>query len=247
MSKYELEKCPDKDLWDDFVKSSPQGSIFSTTKFIDCLKIDYSTYLLKKGKELMGGVCVLEDESGEPIRAPFVFTPYQGILCRDRTGFPVHTQVEEEFKIIETIINELIRVYGRVSLAHSPFLKDIRPFLWHNYHHPEKGLFDCSVWYTPILDLSFSGIDDYVASIRTCRRQEFRKKINYHTYETKETRILNELHRQTFDRQGIERAEVEEELLLSISDSAVKNNFGRISICEVEPRFIFLERIISNE
>lgn len=234
MSKYELQKCTGKDLWNGFVESSPQGSIFSTTKFTDCLEVNYSNYLLKKGEELIGGVSVLEDESGEPLKAPFTLTAYQGILCRNLSAFPVHKQREEEFKIIETIINDLIRIYGKVSLVHSPFLKDVRPLLWHNYHHPEKGMFEYSVWYTPILDLSFSSIDDYLASIRTCRRQEFRKKINCHTYETKETKILNELHRQTFERQGIERTDVEEKLLLSISNSAVENNFGRISVCEVD-------------
>lgn len=234
MSKYELQKCTDKDLWDDFVESSPQGSIFATTKFIDCLEVNYANYLLHKGKEIIGGVSVLEDKNGEPRKAPFDFTAYQSILCRHVSGAPVHTQIEEEFKITEIIINELIRIYGKVSLVHSPFLKDIRPFLWHNYHHPEKGMFDYSVWYTPILDLTFSGIDEYLASIRTCRRQEFRKKINCHTYETTETRILNELHRRTFERQGIERAEVEGKLLLSISNRAVENNFGRISVCEVD-------------
>jgi hypothetical protein len=55
-------------------------------------------------------------------------------------------------------------------------LADLRPFQWHNYHEPDKGQFKIDLRYTGILDLKkYSNFDEYLVSVRSVRRQEYKK------------------------------------------------------------------------
>lgn len=235
MAGYTFDKCSDFALWDNFVESSPQGTIFSKSRFVECLGEKSSNYLVFKGQEIVGGVTVLEDDAGEPLSAPYPLTPYQGILFKsfDKQN---HKKISEEFKITEFIIAKLMEAYGRISLSHSPYLRDIRAFQWFNYHARDRGLFNISVHYTALLDLNFNTLDEYLMRIRTARRQEYNKKAEYKIYETEDWEVLDQLHELTFNRQDQKRSEIEVRLARSIAQNAVKNKFGRISICEINEK-----------
>jgi len=234
MAKYKMEECVDVKSWDHFVENSPQGTIFCKTAFINALGIDYKIYLIKKGQEIVAGTIVLLNENKQLLKAPYPFTPYQGILFKDYSNVSAHKKITEEFKITEFIINEIIFIHNKFSMVHSPFLTDTRPFLWYNYHSSEKGIFNIGIWYTPILNLSYTKLEDYIYSIRTARRQELRKKINFEIIENNNIELLDKLHKKTFKRQNIKRSREEVKLVSSISRSALENNFGRLTFLNID-------------
>ena len=49
MAKYIIEEIMNLELWDDFVDKSPQGSIFSKSKIIECFELRCTYFLVKRG------------------------------------------------------------------------------------------------------------------------------------------------------------------------------------------------------
>ncbi len=106
----------------------------------------------------------------------------------------------------------------------------MRPFQWHYYHEPEKGLFKIDLRYTGILDLNkFKTFDDYIASIRTVRRQEFKKASQWIKLEASSNEmILDELHARTLGRQNIDRNDEHSFLVRSISRHSFDGKYGKM-------------------
>jgi hypothetical protein len=221
-------------LWDKFVEASPQGTIFSKSCYLDCLGERYSLYFAKKGEHLAGGVVVLEDEKGAPLKAPYPFTPYQGVLCRPLDRDVIYDKNEEEYDICEFLIDRLIESYGAVSLMHSPWLNDVRPFLWKNYHTPELGKFDVSVWYSAVVDLDFSTEEEYLMKIRKARRREYAKKDLCVIEESADVELLCRLQEKTLERQNVKMAESVKRIALSIARGAITKGFGRVTVCKID-------------
>ena len=234
MANYTFNKCEDKELWDNFVEASPQGTIFSKTAYLDCLNEKYSINLVKKGDHLAGGTVILEDEHQKPLAAPYPFTPYQGVLCRSLDRDVVYDKNEEEYDVSEVIINHLIEIYGSVSLMHSPWLNDVRPFLWKNYHTPEQGKFDVSVWYSAIVDFKNLSFDEYLMKTRKSRRREYAKRDKCVIEESDNVELLCELQAKTLARQNVQMAESVKQLAIYISKGALAKQFGRVTVCKID-------------
>ena len=165
MSKYRIENCNDNALWDYFIENSPQGTIFNKSNFIKSTGYNSSYYFVNKGDETLAAFTIFEDsEHNMVISIPF--NPYHGIMFKDFSNIHFHKRITNEYEITVFIINYIIDTYGHLSMSHSPFYRDLRPFLWYNYHTPEKGMFKVNLRYTPILTLSNIKLEEYLLSIR---------------------------------------------------------------------------------
>lgn len=225
------------EVWDDFVEHSPQGSVFSSTHFVNALGVPFQMLTVYEKQKIVAGTVLLLDENGKTLCAPYPFTPYQGFLLADNSGKPTHRRSAEELLIGTWFIEQLVEKFGRLSLVHSWRLQDIRPFQWYNYHTPEMGKFEILINYTGILRLKqFESFDIYLNSIRSSRRQEMRlaikKKLTVQMSEDIE--ILDKLHKKVFDRQGLVRTERQSDLLKSIAKISLKEGFGRLKVCYMD-------------
>ena len=241
MAKYRIEKCSDYNQWDDFVNKSPQGTIFSDRRLISAVSDKCDYYFVKKGEEVVGAINIMLDKNGEPL-FDIPFMQYSNaILFKDNFNLLNHKRISEEFKITEVILNELVPIYKKLQIINAPFFHDMRPFQWYNYHTPEYGIFDIHLWYTPILSLQESE-GNINLNLRTLRKREINKKENYHIDDTNNVEILNKLHKLTFERQNIERSNIEERMLINITNKALDNGFGRLSVCSIngEPSSAYL-------
>jgi hypothetical protein len=63
----ELNKCKDNKIWDDFVLSSLQGSVFCKTDFLNSLDVDYELWFVEKKSVPKAAVIILKDSNGRPI------------------------------------------------------------------------------------------------------------------------------------------------------------------------------------
>jgi hypothetical protein len=220
-----------KKKWDEFVDLSPQGSIFCKTVFLDALGIDYDTVFIEENNRLMMGVLLLK-ENDKPIKAPYLFTMYQGLLFNKSIyNMPEHRRIKKVLDITQQLLNELKIYYNSISLCLHYNYDDLRSIQWFNYHSPENGQFSITLRYTGIIDLSsWNSFEQYLMGIRTVRRQEYNKfKLKkFYLESSNDIETLDQLHSKTFARQGIERNEEEGRLLRSITGSALANGYGQL-------------------
>ena len=222
----------DKQVWDVFVSTSPQRSIFVYSKFLDSLQVNYDLVTSYEKGQIVAGAVLIYSGAGEPIEEIFPFTQYQGLLLFDQTNQAAHSQITREFKIVERFIEKLSEQYRNYCFCQSWRLNDLRPYQWHNYHEPAKGQFRLDLRYTGVLDLKkFDHFDAYLASVRACRRQEFKKASQMLKLEfSRDESILDNLHAKTFDRQHIERDDRESALVTSICKQAIAGGYGKLSV-----------------
>jgi hypothetical protein len=182
--------------------------------------------------QIVAGVVLIYSDAGELIDRPYPFTQYQGVLLADNRSHSAHTKITHEFKVVEYFISQLTEYYKKCCLCHSWRLNDLRPFQWHNYHDPDKGLFKLDLRYTGILDLKkYDNFNAYLSSIRLLRKREFKKASQ--TLNLKlcdDALMLDTLHAMTFERQNIERSNQDSVLVRSICQHAVAGGYGKMSV-----------------
>ena len=105
---YILIPSPDKTEWNALVSTSPQGSIFSDTRYLKALNAPYTCYLVKASHgETLAGVVVMENNISMSVE-PLPYTPYQGILfSRAVSILSGHKRVTREFRLTEYLIQAL--------------------------------------------------------------------------------------------------------------------------------------------
>ena len=177
MNNLDLIRCDNDDLWNEFVKKSPQCNIFCETTFLNSLDISYDLlWVIEKKVPCLGAILIKGDDK-QPILAPFPFSMYQGVLFnRKYHQMQVHQRVNESLRLVDYLLMELKQRYSRISFCLHTLIEDIRAFLWFNYHEPEQGKFGIRINYTGIIDLSDENdFDCYLKKIRKSRRYEYRR------------------------------------------------------------------------
>lgn len=232
MANWNINYKEDRQIWDAFVSTSPQRSIYAYTNFLDSLQANYDLVTCYEESKIVAGAVLIYSDIGKPMEYTFPFTQYQGVLLADNTQKAAHSQITHEFKVVEYLISQMTEHYPRLSLCHSWRLHDLRPFQWHNYHEPAKGQFKIDLRYTGILDLKrFDKFDDYLSSVRSVRRQEFKKSSQKLKFQfSDDASILDALHAKTFERQNLERDHQDSVLVRSICKHALAGGYGKMSI-----------------
>jgi hypothetical protein len=233
MAKLAFDECTNLDEWDDFVKQSPQGTIFSNSKLIRAVSEYCNYYFVKKGGEIIGAVNIILGEDERPlIEHPFM-QYVNSIMFKKYDGLSIHKVITEKFNTVNIMLNELNNLYRNIHHINTPLFNDIRPFLWYNYHEIKKNKYINEIRYTAIVNIDRIPREEYIRSIRYNRRRDFQKAGPYEIEEIEDISTLNQLHELTFARQGIERSSLEKNILMNITASALKYGYGRLSQCKV--------------
>jgi len=137
--------------WDEFVAMSPQGSVFSSSRWLDAAADAQGgepviLAVLKNG-EIVAGVTFLSIVRGVMRKATSpAATPYGGILFRPPPGKRASEAESFNLACAELIRGWLERRYHTVFLVHTPALEDVRPFTWSGWSAPVR--------YTYLLDIA---------------------------------------------------------------------------------------------
>jgi GNAT superfamily N-acetyltransferase len=230
-----LTECLDKARWDRFVNASPQGNVFCLTPLLDALGEEYRLLFVEERDEAqLGIVLILRD--GQPVRAPYPFTMYQGALFnRAVSELPPHSRAKHGLEITDFLVTQLEQRFDRISLCLHHRFPDLRSFSWFHYHDPHRGRFQIDLRYSALLDLSLvTDFDRYLTSIRNLRLREYRRarSAQYRAEPSTDVETLDRLHNLTFDRQRLQRDEHDVRLLRAISRAALDNSFGELLICK---------------
>lgn len=229
---FTLTQCKNKPLWDNFVATSPQGSVFCTTPFLDVLGNEYELLFVEQDNIQKLGVVVLKRD-GQPLHTAYPF--YHGILFDGSIrNMPNHRRVKWSLEVTDFLLAEMEKRYNRLSFCLHPSFEDMRSFSWFHYHEPEKGKFNISFWYTALANLADSpDFEAYLNTIRQSRRYEYRHGLKKGlTVEiSKDVDKLDYLHQLTFERHSKERSEDEIRLVPAISSAAIAHDFGELLLC----------------
>jgi lipid II:glycine glycyltransferase (peptidoglycan interpeptide bridge formation enzyme) len=235
-SPYVLSVCKDMSAWDALVSGSPQGHVFSSSAYLQSLAAPHRCYIVSTPQgEMLAGAAVM-GEGNRMDHAPFAFTPHQGILFAQCVTDQAHQKrLTTEFRLTEFLIDALLSEYTNFSMSLSPFFGDLRPFLWHNYGQDGQPHFEVRQRYTGHMTLTDFELSRYLASVRSVRRQEF-KKTPAVVVQSDDLDLFLGLYQQTFERQGIEVDSQTTSMVRSICSMALEKGYGHLSCAEVDGR-----------
>ena len=233
-SPYVLSVCSDMLAWDALVNESPQGHVFSSCAFLESLGAPYTCYVVTSPQgEVLAGAVIMQD-GNQMARAPFAFTPHQGILfAKSISSLGQQKRLTAEFRITAFFIQTLLNFFSNFSMALSPYFKDLRPFQWHNYGKNDSPQFEIRQRYTGHVSLIDFEINSFLSTVRTVRRQEYRKTLAV-IEPSHDLKSFLKLYQQTFDRQGIAIDGQILSLVESICSKALENGYGYLSGAQVD-------------
>lgn len=228
------EICSDPAVWDAFVAGAPHASVFSTRAWLDAVDRDYALVITRRGTDIVAGAPIILDQGrGGTEMIPFM--QYCGLVLGPALmARPLHSRVSQLLETTSALLTFAAETFGSLGFTLEPEFPDMRSFQWLNYHTPEQGMFSISLRYTGLIELpqSAADFDMYIETIRTVRRQEYRRALRqgYVVEDSDDIEMLQALHEKTFARQGLQRSEREVRLLASISRQALREGIGTISI-----------------
>lgn len=228
-----LDFCADREAWDRFVDASPQGSVFSTSRFLAAVGGDCELLTVREGQDILLAVPVVT-EAGQPRVLPYSYLVYAGpMFSAEIEREPTHRRVPLKLRIFEFLLEQMAARWPVISFLTHPALDDLRALQWFNYHAPEKGQFAIHLAYTGILRLGeFASESAFLEQVRTLRHRDFKKAEAFGLVleESRDIAELDRLHGLTFERQGIDRSDDEIRHLRAIGRSAVEEGFGHCLI-----------------
>jgi len=215
-AKLSLVPVPENGNWDDLVRRSPQGTLFSEKFFLEATGRNHHLYWVKQGSETKAGVALIVSDDGKSCELDDLVI-YGGILFDLDPDRQLVKRRHDEFQITEFVVEQMARKYSSIELQLSPEFGDMRPFLWHRYHDQDKFKFSVDLRYTSCLDISslqeFEGREEESPCLRnmeTVRRysiREARKKMgSVASADSSDT--LVEFYRSLMDRQGVPQPSV---------------------------------------
>ena len=116
-------------IWNEFVDSSPQGSIFSKTWYLDSLNIKYAILTVKYQDRIIAGIVLAKNEINT--YANPMLDKYLGILFEPGSSNQ-HKRESNEYKAMELIAKECKKIKSFDYYFHPEFTNWI-PFYWNEF------------------------------------------------------------------------------------------------------------------
>jgi len=221
------------DVWDCFIQNSAQASVFSQSTFLNALEIPHDKLFLEVDGKTVASALIVEPDL-KSFCAPYAYSLYQGIALAPIVGGE-HKVVPKSLKIVDTLLSALAAKYINIGLCLHHSFQDLRSIQWFNYHEPELGKFDIDLYYTGIINLNkHVSFDEYLKTIRSVRRQEYKKskKLNLSMTVSHDTEAFLDLYKLTFKRQNIDLKLNALNRVRSLVNAVVTSGMGRLVFCE---------------
>jgi hypothetical protein len=223
--------------WDDFVASSPDGTVFITSNYLAHTGCRLGLYHCYNANELRAIVAVVESPDGaSAILDDLVI--YSGVCF----GAPTHgqnraQQNSERHEIASFIAAALAERYQRIEFALAPSINDVRPFLWHNYGQ-EHGCYNVDVRYTSYLAIGdfasaqhLDGIEAYIQATGARRQQiRYARRDGVLTEEFSNVGLFVDFYRRTMERQGEDVGQDKLDRMATLVDALLGSGAARMFI-----------------
>jgi len=225
-SKYQLEllSADDYELWDSFVKQSPQGTLFHTIRWANLVqqvfKRDFQILVLYKKKQIVAGILFW------PKRVLFINsithipnTSYQGPLYGN-PGASKSSSISSDYQKQSALLLEyLTENYHLIDIPLSPQIKDTRPYSWKNFKVETAYTYRFEISEFDILQQQFS--QDLRRKIKKSAEQDIRFE------KSGDSKLLSRFVIDSY-REGATSPAISKELIQKFIDSAIKNGLGSL-------------------
>jgi len=168
MSRKRVEiLTPDRhEEWDAFVRASDEGSLFSTSGWLEGVADSSAIFVVRRGDRIVAGapLGVRPLPLGLRLGGHPPLTPYLGVLFEPSEAKPVETcsARKDALRLLAPAIRD---AYHGVQLRFAPGFVDVQPFLWEG--------FTASVRYTYILSLTTA--EEVWNGMSNTRRSDIRR------------------------------------------------------------------------
>jgi len=120
--------------WDDFVRVSPQGSLFATFAWKKILERGTSfiqrIFAIFRRDKLAGGVVLTEKKQlGRKVALNALLSPYLGFLLTPAASTKISERLSAEHEVLTDLALFLEKKYAQIDLINNVALTDVRPFL----------------------------------------------------------------------------------------------------------------------
>lgn len=132
--KFRYLESQEYPLWDEFVDSSPQGSIYAKSFYLDALGASFKIAVVEEGSTLLGGIILAKNELG--LSTNPLFVKYLGILYHSSLNKDARRQ-STRYKIDRIIISNISK-YGVWSYTFHPNYTNWLSFYWTGYHQTTR-------------------------------------------------------------------------------------------------------------
>ncbi|MFA7342864.1 MAG: GNAT family N-acetyltransferase [Terrimicrobiaceae bacterium] len=152
--KLTLEPIEDRESWREIVDSSPQGTLFSESFFLEATGRNHQLFGVKQGQEIKAGIALILSEDLRRCELDDLVI-YGGVLFRLDHARQMVKRRHDEFQITEFVISQLAHLFETVEFQVPPAFSDMRPFLWFRYHEVPANKYTVALRYTSLVDISW--------------------------------------------------------------------------------------------
>ncbi|MFH1007682.1 MAG: GNAT family N-acetyltransferase [Candidatus Latescibacterota bacterium] len=199
-AKLKILEIHDPEIWDTFVRTSPEGTIFSASAWLDAASEALGGTPVRmgcyRGDELVGGYGLLRiQRMGLRKATTPALTPCGGFLFAPPSANRAPKEEGKRNAIADELIARLEQDFHYTMLRHAPALGDIRAFSWAGWH--------IDVRYTYVVPLQ-----DMEKTWSNCERRTVydiakARKLGITVAESEDFASFLELHHRSFARQKI--------------------------------------------
>ena len=159
---YEIRPVTEREFeqWDEFVRQSPQGTLFHSTPWLNASNIPFRLYGCFRGEEWRGGFAA--GVTGPRAGGHPLFTPYMGLLLPKSDARYV-TTLSTNKGIATEFARFLKTEFDSMEFRLPPEIVDLQPFIWADYR--------AGIRYTYRLDVS--DLKAVLANMDKSRRNAF--------------------------------------------------------------------------
>jgi len=183
------------DKWDGFVEQSPQGTLFSKSRWLNAICDQFKILIVEENHQIVGGIA-LPFIHGKFYRDPKL-TPQLGVLLGNPKNKAKYSKViSKETKVISLLLEELPK-FRQFDYNFSYNFTNFLPFIW-------KG-FNTSVRYTYVLE-ELKDLEKIHSDFQYDVKYEINKAMKNNIKIVTDLSIeqFYEVNKKTFKRQGME-------------------------------------------
>lgn len=169
-------------LWDKFVEESPQGTIFSTTRWMQLHDAPFTVHGYFKRDNLLGGIASFNE--------PMPATPFQGVLVEATPDAKYTTIMSRHNEVAAALTHFLPNEFWN----HYTY-PDMRPFLWRGWK--------VGIRYTYVVNLR--NMNELWSNLEKNTRYEITSRQGLEMAGNPHLDIFDDLYSQTFTRKGLSR------------------------------------------
>ena len=156
MSKYIINEVNEDLIWDEYIRASEEGSIFSESLFLNNTCKSNKKFVVLEKEEVKSGFNIFLSDDGKNIISDPLSIHNSLFFLNQGSKKKIQIR-KEQYKITEYIVDFLTKNYKNIYISLVPQFNDLRPFQWFNYHneHGDKkfNFFDFSLRYTSYLNI----------------------------------------------------------------------------------------------